>query len=138
MVPISNDPLLAIIDIDNNIENNNNDIRRSPPGKNEKALPIIIGSHTQIGSNTIVQSVTIGSCVRIGTNCTLSPRSKIHDCCIIEDDTVIPPDMVVPPFSRVRGRKVGKIIGMLPECCGTEFVEGCVQNYQTFVERLED
>ena len=135
VVPISNDPLLAIDN--NNIENYNN-IRRSPPGKNEKALPIIIGSHTQIGSNTTVQSVTIGSCVRIGSNCTLSPRTKIHDCCIIEDDTVIPPDMVIPPFSRVRGSKVWKIVGMLPECCGTEFVDGCVQDYQTFVQRLED
>eukprot|EP00571_Detonula_confervacea_P012707 CAMPEP_0172298622 /NCGR_PEP_ID=MMETSP1058-20130122/1193_1 /TAXON_ID=83371 /ORGANISM="Detonula confervacea, Strain CCMP 353" /LENGTH=229 /DNA_ID=CAMNT_0013007903 /DNA_START=21 /DNA_END=710 /DNA_ORIENTATION=+ len=130
VVPISSDPLLAI-------DRPSSGYYETPPGKNEKALPIIIGSHTQIGSNTRIQSVTIGSCVRIGSNCTLSPRSKVHDCCIIEDNTLIPPDMVVPPFSRVRGSP-GKIIGTLPECCGGEFVEGCVQDYLHFVRRLED
>ena len=135
VVPISSDPLLAI---DRPSSASGGDDIIMPPGKNEKALPIIIGSHTQIGQNTRIQSVTIGSCVRIGSNCILSPRSKVHDCCIIEDGTVIPPDMVVPPFSRVRGSPVGKIVGTLPECCGGEFVEGCVQEYLQFVRSLED
>jgi len=131
VIPISSDPLLTI-DGGSGYNDNN-----APPGKNEKALPIVIGSHTQIGTNTRIQSVTIGSCVRIGSNCILSPRSKIHDCCIIEDGTLIPPDMVVPPFSRVRGIP-GKIVGSLPECSGGEFVECCVQDYLCFVRRLED
>lgn len=129
VVPISSDPLLTI-----DRPSSGGD---TPPGKNEKALPIIIGSHTQIGPNTRIQSVSIGSCVRIGSNCILSPRSKVHDCCIIEDGTVIPPDLVVPPFSRVRGSP-GKIVGTLPECCGGEFVEGCVQDYLHFVKILEN
>lgn len=135
IVPVSNDPLLAVDRPTTGHGDDDDD--SSPPGKNEKALPIIIGSHTQIGANTRIQSVTIGSSVRIGSNCILSPRSKVHDCCIVEDDTVIPPDMVVPPFSRVRGSP-GKIVGSLPECCGGEFVEGCVQDYLHFVRRLED
>ena len=129
VVPTSNDPTLSI-------ENDRYD-SSTPPGQHEKALPIIIGSHTQIGQNTRIQSISIGSNVRIGQNCILMPRSKIHDCCIIEDGTVVPPDMVVPPFSRVRGAP-GRIVGSLPECCGGEFVEGCVQDYLSFVKRLED
>jgi len=132
VVPISSDPLLSIDSDRSSLAGGD-----APPGENEKALPIIIGSHTQIGSNTRIQSVSIGSCVRIGSNCILSPRSKVHDCCIIEDGTVIPPDLVVPPFSRVRGSP-GKIVGTLPECCGGEFVEGCVQDYLHFVNILED
>ncbi|KAL9186260.1 hypothetical protein ACHAXT_005498 [Thalassiosira profunda] len=127
IVPASNDPLVAVERMEGD---------EAPPGEHERALPIIIGSHTRIGTNTRVQSVTIGSCVRVGANCILSTRSKIHDCCIIEDGTVIPPDMVVPPFCRVRGSP-GRILGSLPECSGGEFVEMCVQAYLDFVQRLE-
>lgn len=131
VVPSSNDPLLAR-------PRSGVDAGDSPPEKGEMALPVIIGSHTRIGKNTRVQSVSIGSCVRIGANCVLSPRSKVHDCCVIEDGTVIPPDMVIPPFSRVRGNNPGgKLVGTLPECCGGEFVEGCVQDYLQFVRSLE-
>mmetsp|Transcript_4333 Transcript_4333/g.9721 ORF Transcript_4333/g.9721 Transcript_4333/m.9721 type:complete len:227 (-) Transcript_4333:555-1235(-) len=136
VVPVSSDPLLAI-DRPPSSGLGGGDGSIMPPGKNEKALPIIIGSHTQIGSNTHIQSISVGSCVRVGSNCILSPRSKVHDCCIIEDGTVIPPDMVVPPFSRVRGTP-GKIVGTLPECCGGEFVECCVQDYLHFVKMLEN
>jgi len=133
VIPNSSDPLLATVDRSPSGEGD------APPGKNEKALPIIIGSHTQIGRNTRIQSVSIGSCVRVGSNCVLSPRSKMHDCCIIEDGTVIPSDKVVPPFSRVRGVPVGKIVETLPECCRGEFVESCVHDYLHFIKTtLED
>lgn len=117
MVPISNDPLLET--------------------KNEKALRVIIGSHTTIGENTTVSSLSVGSNVRIGKNCRLSPRSKVYDCCIIEDGTVIPEDMIIPPFSRVCGNP-GRIVGMLPECCGHEFAEACVDDYMSFLRGLEE
>jgi len=48
----------------------------------------------------------------------------------------LPPDMVVPPFSRVRGSP-GRIVGTLPECTGSEFVDSCVQSYENFVRELE-
>ena len=128
VVPRSSDPLLAIVD--------RTSANPLPPGENEKALPLIIGSHTQIASNSHIQSISIGSNVKIGHNCILMPRTKVHDNCIIEDDTIIPPDMVVPPYSRVRGNP-GKIVGALPECWGGEFVEECVQEYLTFVRSLD-
>ena len=130
VVPISSDPLLAVVD-------RTSVGSRPPPGANEKALPLIIGSYTQIASNTHVQSISIGSNVKIGRNCILMPRTKIHDNCIIEDETSVPPGMVVPPYSRVRG-KPGKIVSTLPECWGGEFVEQCVQDYLTFVRGLDD
>lgn len=130
VVPVSSDPLLATERPSSGEDDN------SPPGENERALPIIVGSHTRIGQNTRVRSVSVGSCVRVGRDCTLGPRSKVHDCCIIEDGTLVPPDMVIPPFSRVRGSP-GRIVGTLPECCGGEFVEGCVQDYLRFVRSLE-
>ena len=117
-VPISSDPLLET-------------------KENEKALQLIIGSHTTIGANTTVSSLSIGSNVRIGKNCILSPRSKIFDCCIVEDGAFIPEDMIVPPFSRVAGNP-GRIVGSLPECCGGEFVERCMCDYGLFVKRLEE
>lgn len=107
-----------------------------PPSSREKALPLQIGSHTQIGSNTKIRSLSVGSSVRIGSDCILSPRSKIYDCCVIEDGTVLPPDMIVPPFSRVSGNP-GRIVGRLPECCGSEFVEACAHDYGVFVRSLE-
>lgn len=131
VITISNDPLLAVVDRTSAIDIN----RHPPPGENEKALPLIIGSHTQIASNTHIQSISIGSNVKIGRNCILMPRTKIHDNCIIDDDTILPPDMVVPPYSRVRGTP-GKIVGTIPECWGGEFVEECVQEYITFVRSL--
>ena len=146
VVPSSNDPLLSSSSMNNNnnnITSRNNDkdnditLTPPPPSENEMALHVVIGSHTTIGSKTRIQSISVGSCVRIGSNCTLSSRSKVHDCCIIEDNTVIPPDMVIPPFSRVRGCPA-KIVGILPECSGSEFVECCVQDYTEFVNRLAD
>jgi dynactin-5 len=74
--------------------------------------------------------------VRIGKNCILSQRSKIFDCCVIEDGSVVTEDMVVPPFSRVAGSPA-RIVGTLPESCGHEFVEGCVNDYCSFVKNLE-
>jgi dynactin-5 len=106
------------------------------PSTNEKALQLTIGSSCRIGSNTKVHSLSIGSSVIIGSNCILHPRSKIYDCVVIEDWTVIPPDMIVPPFSRVKGSP-GRIVGGLPECCGSEFLEGCARDYGEFVRRLE-
>ncbi|KAL3767843.1 hypothetical protein ACHAWU_007321 [Discostella pseudostelligera] len=132
VVPRSSDPLLAVVDRTSANYNKN----PQPPGENEKALPLIIGSHTQIASNSHIQSISIGSNVKIGRNCILMPRTKVHDNCIIEDDTVVPPDMVVPPYSRVRGNP-GRIVGALPECWGGEFVDECVQDYLTFVRSLE-
>jgi len=128
VVPISNDPSLTI--------DGPSPGDATFPGENAKALPMIIGSHTQIGPNTKIQSVSVGSCVRIGSNCVLSPRSKVHDCCIIEDGCHVPPDLVVPPFSRVRGNP-GRIVGTLPECTGGEFVESCVQGYLHFRKMLK-
>ncbi len=132
VVPISSDPLLAVTDriSENNIGS------RPPPGANEKALPLIIGSYTQIASYTHVQSISIGSNVKIGRNCILMPRTKIYDNCIIEDETIVPTGMVVPPYSRVRGTP-GKIVGTLPECWGGEFVDQCVQDYRAFVRSLD-
>ncbi|KAL7508907.1 hypothetical protein ACHAXN_013013 [Cyclotella atomus] len=117
-VPISSDALL-----DNTPEN-------------ERVLQLIIGSHTIIGENTTISSLSIGSNVRIGKNCILSQRSKIFDCCVIEDGSVVTEDMVVPPFSRVAGSPA-RIVGTLPESCGHEFVEGCVNDYCSFVKNLE-
>lgn len=105
------------------------------PGAHERALPLVIGSHTRIGPNARIHAVGIGSCVRIGANCVLAPRSRVHDCCVIEDDCHVPPDLVVPPFSRVSGSP-GRIVGTLPECTGGEFVEGCVQDYLHFLKML--
>lgn len=132
IIPTSTDPLLKISNDRSSISGSKNVM---PPTKHEKALPMIIGSHTKIGNNCTVQSIAIGSCVRIGSDCRISPRSKIHDCCIIEKHTVIPPDTVIPPFSRVRGNPA-RIVGSLPESCGGEFVEDCVQDYITFVREL--
>lgn len=132
VIPKSSDPLLATVD-----RSGVDAATNTPPGENEKSLPIIIGSHTRIGQNTRIHSLSIGSSVRVGSDCILLPRSKVHDCCVIEDGTVIPPDMVVPPFSRVRG-KPGKIVGSLPECAGGEFMEDCVQQYLHFVRRLQN
>ncbi len=137
VIPASSDPLLAVgsSSCSGDVGSKKHNMSLQPPTKHEKALPLIIGSHTKIGTNSSIQSIAIGSCVRIGSNCQIYPRSKIHDCCIIENDTVIPPDMVVPPFSRVRGNPA-RIVGMLPECCGGEFVEDCVQEYTGFVRGL--
>eukprot|EP00573_Skeletonema_grethae_P000511 CAMPEP_0201688864 /NCGR_PEP_ID=MMETSP0578-20130828/2548_1 /ASSEMBLY_ACC=CAM_ASM_000663 /TAXON_ID=267565 /ORGANISM="Skeletonema grethea, Strain CCMP 1804" /LENGTH=208 /DNA_ID=CAMNT_0048173327 /DNA_START=22 /DNA_END=648 /DNA_ORIENTATION=+ len=138
VIPASSDPLLTMGSSSSSgggIGSKKQHMPLHPPTKNEKALPLIIGSHTKIGTNCSIQSIAIGSCVRIGSNCQIYPRSKIHDCCIIENDTVIPPDMVVPPFSRVRGNPA-RIVGSLPECCGGEFVEDCVQEYTGFVRGL--
>lgn len=139
VIPASSDPLLTMGSGDSSSSGVDGGSKKhmplQPPTKNEKALPLIIGSHTKIGTNSSIQSIAIGSCVRIGSNCQIYPRSKIHDCCIIENDTVIPPDMVVPPFSRVRGNPA-RIVGSLPECCGGEFVEDCVQEYTGFVREL--
>jgi len=129
VIPRSNDPLLRNVRRQDSTE-------ASKPTESETALPLVIGSHTRIDANTRVQSVSIGSCVRIGSNCKLAPRTKIYDCCIIEDFTELPPDMVVPPFSRVRGSP-GRIVGTLPECTGSEFVDSCVQSYENFVRELE-
>mmetsp|Transcript_12362 Transcript_12362/g.19007 ORF Transcript_12362/g.19007 Transcript_12362/m.19007 type:complete len:205 (+) Transcript_12362:201-815(+) len=134
VIPASSDPLLAMGSSGGDVGSNKL-MPLHPPTKTEKALPVIIGSHTKIGNNCSIQSIAIGSCVRIGSNCRIFPRSKIHDCCIIENDTVIPPDMVVPPFSRVRGNPA-RIVGSLPECSGGEFVEDCVQEYTGFVREL--
>lgn len=60
----------------------------------------------------------------------------MYDCCVVEDGSVIPEDMIVPPFSRVSGNPA-RIVGVLPECCGSEFVEGCVGDYGVFVKGLE-
>ncbi|KAL3791825.1 hypothetical protein HJC23_002456 [Cyclotella cryptica] len=128
LVPSSSDPLA--------IHAGESSSPGGPPSPHEKALPLQIGSHTQIGSNTVIQSLSIGSFVRIGSNCILSPRSKVYDCCVVEDGTVVPPDMIVPPFSRVRGNP-GRIVGRLPECCGGEFVEACANDYGMFVRKLE-
>lgn len=138
VIPTSSDPLLTIstnTDRSGSSSGSGSKIMLLPPTENEKAIPMIIGSHTKIGSNCTIQSIAIGSCVRIGSNCRISPRSKIHDCCIIENDTVVPPDMVIPPFSRVRGNPA-RIVGTLPECSGGEFVEDCVQMYTGFVRDL--
>ena len=137
IIPTSSDPLLSIPKdrSSSSSSSSSGSGSKEPPTENEKALPMIIGSHTKIGNNCTIQSIAIGSCVRIGPNCRISPRSKIHDCVIIEKNTVIPPDMVIPPFSRVRGNP-GKIVGSLPECCGGEFVEDCVQDYTKFVREL--
>lgn len=139
VIPTSSDPLLTI---SNNTDRSSSsmgggskEILLLPPTENEKALPVIIGSHTKLGKNCTIQSIAIGSCVRIGSNCKIYPRSKIHDCCIIENNTIIPPDMVIPPFSRVRGNPA-RIVGSLPECTGGEFVEDCVQEYTRFVREL--
>ena len=137
IIPTSSDPLLASSKDQSSGSGSGKKVAFMPPTDNEKALPTIIGSHTKIGNNCTIQSISIGSCVRIGSNCSISPRSKIHDCVIIEENTVIPSDMVVPPFSRVRGNP-GRIVGSLPECCGGEFVEDCVQDYTTFVRELGD
>ena len=140
VIPKYSDPLLTI-DSSRNSEGSKVIIGRKvtvqPPTENEKALPLIIGSHTTIGNNCSIQSIAIGSCVRIGSNCRIFPRSKIHDCCIIENDSVIPPDMVVPPFSRVRGNP-GRVVGSLPECTGDEFVDACIQEFTEFLRELED
>ena len=104
--------------------------------KNERAIQLVIGSHTTIGENSRISSLSVGSNVRIGKNCVLAPRSRVYDCCVVEDDTIIPQDMIVPPFSRVAGSP-GRVVGMLPECCGGEFVEECVADYTVFVKRLE-
>ncbi|KAL7495220.1 hypothetical protein ACHAWT_006939 [Skeletonema menzelii] len=130
VIPVSSDPLLEV-------GSSRNISSGEPPTENEKALPVIIGSHTKIGKNCTIHSISIGSCVRIGSNCRIFPRSKIHDCCIIENDTTIPSDMVIPPFSRVRGNPA-RIVGSLPECCGVEFVEDCVKEYTGFVRELGD
>ena len=133
VAPINMDPLL-----ENRwslSENKKIDNDTPPMNENEKVLPIIIGSHTHIGYNTRIYSTSVGSCVRIGNNCLLSPRSRVHDCCIIEDNSTVPDDMIIPPFSRFRGNK---IVGTLPECSGSEFVDSCVQQYLTFVKNLED
>ena len=147
LVPKSSDPLLpsslnntensnndeTVDSKSNTTDNNNSTPLSSSPKKNEKAIPIHIGSHTYIGQNThIAGSISIGSCVYIGSNCILSSRSQVHDCCIIENETVVPSDMIVPPFSRVRGNP-GRIVGMLPECTGGELVEARVCNYLDFV-----
>jgi dynactin-5 len=116
-VPISSDALL-----ENSVEN-------------ERSLQLIIGSHTTIGENTTISSLSVGSNVRIGKNCILSPRSKIFDCCVIEDGSIITEDMIVPPFSRVAGSPA-RVVGTLPECCGHEFVEGCMNDYAAFVKSL--
>ena len=143
VIPVSSDPLLSIGSSrssgssSSSSGNVDSSIMLQPPTDNEKALPTIIGSHTKIGNNCTIHSIAIGSCVRIGSNCKIFPRSKIHDCCIIENDTVIPSDMVIPPFSRVRGNPA-RIVGSLPECCGVEFVEDCVQEYTGFVRELGD
>jgi len=108
----------------------------SAAGKHEKSIQLIIGSHTTIGTNSQICSLSVGSNVRIGKNCILSQRSKIYDCCIIEDGTVVPEDMIVPPFSRVAGVPA-KVVGTLPECCGSEFIEECVNDYGMFVKQLE-
>lgn len=147
LVPKSSDPLLpsslnntensnndeTVDSKSNTTDNNNSTPLSSSQKKNEKAIPIHIGSHTYIGQNThIAGSRSIGSCVYIGSNCILSSRSQVHDCCIIENETVVPSDMIVPPFSRVRGNP-GRIVGMLPECTGGELVEARVCNYLDFV-----
>ncbi|KAL3817085.1 hypothetical protein ACHAXA_009916 [Cyclostephanos tholiformis] len=106
-----------------------------PPGTNERAIPLSIGSHTRIGRDTILNSISIGSCVIIGSNCALMTRTKIHDCCVIEDGTVLPPDMVIPPYSRVRGNP-GRIVGTIPECACVEFAEIRVGDYLDFVGGL--
>jgi len=134
VAPINMDPVLEnrwsllenILKVDNDTP---------PMNENEKVLPIVIGSHTHIGYNTRIYSTSVGSCVRIGNNCVLSPRSRVHDCCIIEDNSIVPDDMIIPPFSRFRGNK---IVGTLPECSGSEFVDSCVQDYLAFVKNLED
>lgn len=131
VVPRSSDPLLTTSNFDDK-----DDLRSLPPGTNERAIPVLIGSHTRVGHHTRISSVSVGSCVYIGSNCTLSPRSKVHDCVVIEDGTVVPPDMVVPPFSRVRGTP-GRIVGILPECTGGELVEARVRDYLDFVAGLE-
>ena len=133
VAPINMDPLL-----ENRwslSENKKIDNDTPPMNDNEKVLPIVIGSHTHIGYNTRIYSTSVGSCVRIGNNCVLSPRSRVHDCCIIEDNSIVPDDMIIPPFSRFRGNK---IVGTLPECTGSEFVDSCVQDYLAFVKNLED
>lgn len=137
IIPKSSDPMLELGNSRNSSGSGvvGSQITLLPPTENEKALPVIIGSHTTIGNNCTIQSIAIGSCVRIGSNCKLFPRSKIHDCCIIENDTVLPTDMVIPPFSRVRGNPA-RIVGSLPECSGGEFVEDCVQDYTEFVREL--
>ena len=144
VVPISSDPMLPGDDIGSGSSSTQADDGQSsspssptttPPSSNQKAIHLQIGSYTHIGSNTQVQSLSIGSSVHIGSNCIISPRSKIYDCCIIEDNTVIPPDMIVPPFSRVRGSP-GRIVGSLPECCGGELLEGCVDDFAVFVRRV--
>lgn len=152
LVPKSSDPLLLPSSLNNTGNNNNNDDEivdgkyntnennktqqsssSSSLTKNARAVSIHIGSHTYIGKNThIAGSISIGSCCYIGSNCILSSRSKVHDCCIIENETVIPIDMVIPPFSRVCGNP-GRIVGMLPECTGGEFVEARVCDYLDFV-----
>lgn len=151
VVPKSSDPLIPsslndtenknndeTVDSKSNTTDNNYSTQQSlslssSPKKNEKAIPVHIGSHTYIGQNThIAGSISIGSCVYIGSNCILSSRSQVHDCCIIENETVVPSDMIVPPFSRVRGNP-GRIVGMLPECTGGELVEARVYNYLDFV-----
>lgn len=134
LVPISRNPLLTI---DRSFEYHSGVSGGCrPPGENDKALPLIIGSHTHIASNTHIQSIFIGSNVKIGNNCILMPRTKVYDNCIIEDDTILPADLVVPPYSRVRG-KPGKIVGILPECWGGECVEESVREYHNFVKSLE-
>lgn len=139
VVPASSDPLLAAGGGGSSGGGGDDaaSAAAAPPGENERALPLVIGSHTRIGPNSTIQSVSVGSCVRVGSNCILSPRTKVHDCCVIEDGAMLPPDMVVPPFSRVRGNPA-RIVGILPECCGGEFVESCVQDYLQFVKSLED
>eukprot|EP00584_Thalassiosira_punctigera_P006028 CAMPEP_0172545174 /NCGR_PEP_ID=MMETSP1067-20121228/15162_1 /TAXON_ID=265564 ORGANISM="Thalassiosira punctigera, Strain Tpunct2005C2" /NCGR_SAMPLE_ID=MMETSP1067 /ASSEMBLY_ACC=CAM_ASM_000444 /LENGTH=225 /DNA_ID=CAMNT_0013331873 /DNA_START=10 /DNA_END=687 /DNA_ORIENTATION=- len=134
VVPASSDPTLAS---SSGGGDDGDDEEASPPGENERALPLVIGSHTVIGPRATIRSVSVGSCVRVGADCVLSSRSRVHDCCVIEDGTVVPPDMVVPPFSRVRGSP-GRIVGTLPECAGGEFVEDRVQDYLRFVRSLED
>uniref|UniRef100_A0A7S1CU30 Dynactin subunit 5 n=1 Tax=Skeletonema marinoi TaxID=267567 RepID=A0A7S1CU30_9STRA len=134
VIPTSSDPLLTTSSSSGS-GGVGSKIIPQPPTENEKALPVIIGSHTKIGNNCTIHSIAIGSCVRIGSNCRIYPRSKIHDCCIIENDSVIPPDMVISPFSRVRGNPA-RIVGSLPECSGGEFVEDCVQEYTRFVREL--
>ena len=108
-----------------------------PPGTNERAISLSIGSHTHIGRNTSIRSISIGSCVVIGTNCVLMIRTKVHDCCIIEDGTVLVPDTVIPPYSRVRGNP-GRIVGTIPECACGEFADIRAADYVDFVGGLAD
>jgi len=98
-----------------------------------KAIPMMIGNHTNIASGCTIHAAAIGSMVSIGPGVVIGERCILKDCCIVEPGVTLGNDTVVPPFTRISQTPTGVIcMSEIPPSIAVELQEQSMDLYESF------